>query len=176
MFRKLLFGIALLLSVVVAGSGTALATEVHAAPAAVHLSAPAASRAQLFDKTRVVLHLALAYGVFHHYVWKTWKSGDLSVRHPIKLIKAGAALLFSVHELKVAYGITSKSSSKSLKALNGVLTTIIAQFTHVGTQFKSPNGLTDAQVGNSVNGLNSLVNGSNKILSAPDASTLPSSF
>ena len=123
-----------------------------AAPAAVHVARPAA----FFDKTRVIIHLAIAFGVFHHWVYKPFRAGDISIHHPIKLIKAGAALLFAVHEIRKAIDITSHSNSDTLKAVNGAITGLADKFANIGTLFqKNPASLTDAQVSSSLNDLNS---------------------
>ena len=52
------------------------APGVHAAPAAATMASTAAHPAAFFDKTRVIIHLAIAYGVFHHWVYKPFKAGD----------------------------------------------------------------------------------------------------
>lgn len=53
-----------------------------------------------FDKSKFVLHAGLAFGAFHHFIYKPFKQGQL---HGIlKLGKAGLAGLFTVHELKLA--------------------------------------------------------------------------
>jgi hypothetical protein len=167
MFRRLLLALVLLLALALAGTpATQLAAPVHAAPAA----APSAQHQAFFDKTRVVVHLAIAYGVFHHWVWKPFRAGDLNMHHKIQLIKAGLALLFAVHEIHKALDITSHSNSNTLKKLNSVLVGLETKFTSVGTLFhQAPNGLTDTQVSSSINQLNSGVDSSNSILHAPDA-------
>jgi hypothetical protein len=138
----------------------------HAAVTAV----PAAHPAGLFDKTRVVLHLGIAYGVFHHWVYKPFKAGTLNLNHKVNLIKAGAALLFAVHEVRTAAGITSKSNDPILKKLNGVLAGIESKFQSVGNMFHNPSSnLSNADISSAINGLNSQVNASNGILNAPDA-------
>lgn len=167
MFRRFVISIVLLLALAASTTGaTPRVSPAHAARAA----APAATHAALFDKTRVVLHLAIAYGVFHHWVYVPFRSGQLSIHHPLKLTKAGLALLFAVHEVKKALAITSHSSSPTLKALNGVLVGISGKFQSVGTLFKSdPASLTDGQVSGAIGDLNSQVTHSNSILHVPDA-------
>jgi hypothetical protein len=51
-----------------------------------------------FDKTKFATHAGLGFGAFHHFIYRPFKAGEL--RH--HLITAGAATLFTVHELKVA--------------------------------------------------------------------------
>jgi hypothetical protein len=120
----------------------------------------------------VILHLAIAYGVFHHWVYKPFKAGQLSLRHPIKITKAGLALLFSLHELKVALSITRGARSGPLHALNGVLTGMALSFQQVGTLFqRDPSSLTSSQLSSSINGLNGQVNQADGILAVKDAPT-----
>jgi hypothetical protein len=53
-----------------------------------------------FDKTKFVLHAGLAFGAFHHFIYKPYKANTL---HGFAaLAKAGVAGLFTVHELKLA--------------------------------------------------------------------------
>jgi len=167
MFRRLLLATVLTLALALtAVPTTPLTSPVHAAPAA----APAAQHQAFFDKTRVVLHLAIAYGVFHHWVWKPFRAGDLTLNHKIQLVKAGLALLFAVHEIHKAIDITSHSHSGTLKKLNGVLVGLENRFTSVGNLFRqAPSNLTGSEVNSSINQLNNGVNASNSILRAPDA-------
>lgn len=76
-----------------------------------------------FAKTKFVLHAGLAFGAFHHFIYKPIKAGAL--RHPfshkLTLIKAGLAALFVSHELKLA--AADVRSSKLLSRLFSPLTT-----------------------------------------------------
>lgn len=58
-----------------------------------------------FDKTKFVLHGGLAFGAFHHFVYKPFKAGTFaSGAHGrvSALVKAALAGAFVVHELKLA--------------------------------------------------------------------------
>jgi hypothetical protein len=58
-----------------------------------------------FAKTKFLVHMGLAFGAFHRYIYKPYKAGAFSsgAAGRIKaLAKAGAAGLFASHELKVA--------------------------------------------------------------------------
>lgn len=167
MFRRIVLAVTLLLAISAATAPMGpRALPVHAAPVA----APSAHPAAFLDKTRVILHLAVAYGVFHHWIYKPFKAGDLNTSHKIKLVKAGLALLFAVHEVKKAIDITSHSNDGTLKKLNSVLTGLSDKFTSVGNLFhKDPSSLTDDQVAHSIDDLNTGVDASNKILNVPDA-------
>lgn len=109
--------------------------------------------------------------MFHHWVRSPFRAGQISVRHPVKLAKAGLALLFTVHEVKAAYSITRHSHAATLRKLNSVLARLTSGFQNAGTFFqRHPSSLTDQTVGSTLNNLNSQVSISNSILCVPDAS------
>src|SRR5690349_14945605 len=119
--------IATLLAGVVAPSFAGRASA--AAPAA-----PAASgmqsHAAFLDKTRFLAHVGAAYYAFHHWVYTPYKNGAFKSGTPGRvtaIAKAALALAFSYHELKVAYDIANKSSSKTLHALVKPLNVLIAK-------------------------------------------------
>jgi len=59
-----------------------------------------------FAKTKFVLHAGLAFGAFHRYIYKPLKQGAFKRGTPGRLkalLKAGAAGLFAVHELRLAH-------------------------------------------------------------------------
>lgn len=58
-----------------------------------------------FDKTKFVFHAGLAFGAFHHFIYKPYKAGAFaSGTHGrvTSLVKAALAAAFTVHELKLA--------------------------------------------------------------------------
>ncbi len=58
-----------------------------------------------FPKVKFALHAGLAFGAFHRYILKPYRSGAFRKSAPGRtkaLVKAGAAALFAYHELKVA--------------------------------------------------------------------------
>ncbi|WP_163573816.1 hypothetical protein [Fodinicola feengrottensis] len=58
-----------------------------------------------FDKTKFVLHAGLAFGAFHHWIWKPYKANAFSKGQKGRitaLIKGALAAAFTIHELKVA--------------------------------------------------------------------------
>ena len=171
MVRRTILGFALCFVLLFAALGPAGSPSVRAsAVQAPRMSQMAAHPAGFLDKTRVVLHLAVAYGVFHHWVYQPFRAGQISIHHPIKLVKAGLALLFAVHEMRKAYDIAKGSSSPTLHKLSGALSGSISKFQSVGVMLHKPSSsLTDGTVASSVNDLNSQVNHSNSIMSVPDA-------
>src|SRR5947209_10332636 len=110
-------------------AGQASAAGVHSPTSNSHVAA--------FDKTRFVAHLAFAYGAFHHWVYKPYKDGKLTRHHIFTLIKAGAAMLFTYHELKVAYNLANSSNSKILKALVAPLNALAGKFDQLKSKVTS---------------------------------------
>ncbi len=88
------------------------------------------SHPALFDKTRFVFHLGLAYFAFHHFVYNPYKAGSFkahSSHRTRSILAGGVALLVTYHELKSAYDIAKGSNSGVLRALvkplNGLINT-----------------------------------------------------
>lgn len=124
-------------------------------------TASAANRMQshpaLFDKTRFVLHLGLAYFAFHHFVYNRYKSGQFKAGAPGRtrhIIEAGAALVFTAYELNKAYGIAKSCNSHILCTLSKPLSSLVNKANGVGNKLKggqfSQSEVTD--VVNSANG------------------------
>ena len=97
--------------------------------------------AQAFlDKTRFVAHLGVAYFCFHHWVLKPYEEHrfDAGAPHRIStIVKGGVALLFAVHEVRVAERIAHTSPDPLLHRLDGGVTALIASFAVIGTRFKN---------------------------------------
>ena len=109
-----------------------------------------AARATLFDKTRFLLHAGAAFYAFHHFVYKRYKDGGFDANasgRKTNFVKAGVALLFAYHELKVSYGIANGSSSKTLHALvapiNGLLGLLDKERTKITNGNYDPKDLTN---------------------------------
>ena len=105
------------------------------------LAAGAVSPAGAFlDKTRFVAHLGVAYFCFHHWVLRPYQQGSFSNGAPHRIstmIKGGAALLFAVHEVKVADKIAKNSPDPLLQKLDGGLVALTTQFSTIGSKLKS---------------------------------------
>jgi hypothetical protein len=58
-----------------------------------------------FAKTKFVLHMGLAFGAFHRYIYKPLRAGAFKAGASGRIkafLKAATAAVFAVHELKVA--------------------------------------------------------------------------
>jgi hypothetical protein len=77
-----------------------------------------------FAKTKFVLHVGLAFGAFHRYLYKPLKAGVFSrpLSHKAALVKAALASAFIVHELRIAN--TDAQSSPILTRLVSPLTAL----------------------------------------------------
>ena len=119
-----------------------------------------ASHPALFDKTRFLLHMGVAYYAFHHFVYARYKNGGFASGASGRtgnFVKAAAALLFTYHELKVSYGIANGSSSSTLKLLVSPLNALLGKVSNVHDQLSKGNLNTNdfTDLNNSVNGLSS---------------------
>jgi len=83
-----------------------------------------------FAKTKFVLHAGLAFGLFHHYIYKPFKAGDFShpLRHKLAILDAVLAAKFIEHEVTLARqdARSSKLLSKVVLPLTGVVGTMVA--------------------------------------------------
>ena len=96
----------------------------------------------ILDKTRFVAHLGIAYFCYHHWVSQPYKEGKLSEGAPHRtasIIKAGGALLFAVHEIKVSSKIAHASKDRLLQKVAGALDNMGDSFSSIGSRFKSGN-------------------------------------
>ena len=75
-----------------------------------------------FAKTKFVLHAGLAFGAFHRYIYKPFRTGKLGdglFKNKAVKIKAALAAAFAYHELRLALNAArgSKILSKALAPL-----------------------------------------------------------
>lgn len=114
-----------------------------------------------FAKTKFVLHLGLAAGTFHRYLYKPFKAGTFTKGahgRTLALIKGGAVALFDVRELKKA--------AEDVRANPTLCKLVIAPMNALsdklaGLKSKLFSGDTSAleDINNSVSGLESLAGG-----------------
>jgi len=95
----------------------AMTGQARAATVAVPVASATRLHPAAFDRTRFLLHAGVAFYAFHHFVYARYRAGQLNTAHKLNLLKAAAALLFGVHEARVAYGIAKTSHSRTLLAL-----------------------------------------------------------
>jgi hypothetical protein len=105
-------------------------------------------------KTKFLLHAGLAFGAFHHFIYKPYKAGNLTggglFSHKLNLVKAGLAGLFAYHEVKLA--LVDAKSSPLLTKLLSPLTALASELQSLGTKLKG--GTID---GAAIEGANSRV-------------------
>jgi hypothetical protein len=92
-----------------------------------------------FAKTKFVLHAALAFGAFHHFIYNPAKAGDFkhAFTHKLTIVKAGLAAAFVYHELKLT--AQDVRSSKILSTLFAPLTIVADKVKGLGGQIKGGN-------------------------------------
>lgn len=96
--------------------------------------------AALFDKTRFITDVGVAFFAFHHWVWNPYKHGDFAPGAPHRtkaLVKAGLALLFAVNRLKAADNLAHHSKSPLLHRLAGAIDNMESVFASVGQNLKN---------------------------------------
>ncbi|GAC1629315.1 MAG: hypothetical protein NVS4B2_11300 [Chloroflexota bacterium] len=99
-------------------------------------SAAVTSHPAAFDKTKFLFHLGLAFGAFHHFVYKPYKAGQLNTHHKLNLVKAALAAAFTYHEVKKAYQTAQGSNSKTLKLLIAPLNGLAGGFNALSTKIR----------------------------------------
>ncbi|MBV8198455.1 MAG: hypothetical protein JO263_09985 [Candidatus Eremiobacteraeota bacterium] len=91
------------------------------------------------DKTRFLAHVGIAYFCFHHWVLTPYRQGAFAPGAPHRiaaLVKGGVALLFAVHEVRVAEDIAHKSNDPLLHALDAKVAALGAALAVVGAKMK----------------------------------------
>lgn len=112
------------------------------------------------DKTRFVAHLGIAYFCFHHWVLNPYRQGAFAPGAPHRIaaiVKGGVALLFAVHEVRVAQDIAHKSNDPLLHKLDGEVAALSASFAAVAAKMKG--GHFDASDANNLGGQTDKVGG-----------------
>lgn len=91
-----------------------------------------------FAKTKFLLHAGLAFGAFHRYILKPYEAGSFASGASGRtraLIKAGAAGLFDVHEVKLA--AQDASSDPTLCHLAAPFDALATGLTAIAAKFRS---------------------------------------
>lgn len=137
------------LALLFAGCGSKSSSSTGASGGgAVQATAPA--KTIHFAKTKFLLHAGLAFGAFHRYLYKPFKAGAFShpLQHKLALLKAAAAALFVVHEVRIAR--EDAQASALLRKLFSPLTALAATVTGLAAGLKG--GHADAATITSANG------------------------
>ncbi len=118
------------------------AGRVGAAVQAGPVAAPVHSNPAFLDKTRFLLHMGFAYYAVHHFVIRPYQAHDFSAgsaHRTTAFVKAGVALLFAYHEVRVSYGIAENSNSSLLKHLVAPLAAFGTELGAVGNKLHPSN-------------------------------------
>jgi hypothetical protein len=129
-------------------SSSSAGSEAGAGTSSAQTAAPA--KHIRFAKTKFLLHAGLAFGVFHRYIYKPFKAGTFShpLQHKLALVKAAAAAVFVVHEVRKAS--EDAQSSALLRKLFSPLTALAASVTALTAGLRA--GHADAATLGSANG------------------------
>ncbi len=91
-------------------------------------------------KTKFALHAGLAFGAFHHWIYKPYRAGALRAGAPGRtraLVSAGLAGVFAYHEAKRARD--AAQGSPTLRRLVAPLTALSATLATLGPRLRSGN-------------------------------------
>ncbi len=128
-----LIAVLLVLAAGVAGCGTKTVSQTAANGAVTTKTVPNIH----FAKTKFVLHLGLAFGAFHRYVYAPYRAGAFRSGAPGRIkamIKAGTAALYAVHELKTAN--EDALSDEHLRPLAEKVEALLSRLTSLGGLLK----------------------------------------
>jgi hypothetical protein len=120
-------GCAAMLALAGCGKGSTSSSSANGASGPAVQTTTNAGGSTSFAKTKFLLHAGLAFGAFHHFIYKPFKAGDFKhpFLHKIALLEAGVAGAFVYHELKLA--AKDVRSSKLLSALFSPITLVAAR-------------------------------------------------
>jgi hypothetical protein len=91
-----------------------------------------------FAKTKFVIHVGLAFGAFHRYIYGPLRSGAFGKGAPGRIkamLKAGTAAVFSFHELKTAHA--DALSDDRLRPLAEKIEGLLGRLTGLGSSLKA---------------------------------------
>ena len=148
----------------------------NASSSAAGSTAPAAGSSTStthFAKTKFVLHAALAFGAFHHWIYKPARAGELShpFSHPFVATKAALAAAFTYHELKLA--LADAQADPTLSRLVAPITALDNKLHGVEASLKS--GGTSSSDASSLDGAVSSIKSQAAAAGQPIAEQTPSS-
>jgi hypothetical protein len=135
---------AVLLVVALVGCSSSNKTHTAASTMHTHVTTTAVACSKVgtkkLAKTRFLLHAGLGIGAFRHWVYTPFKAGKFNKgqKGRVKtMIKAGAATLFALHQLKVAKGFAE--ADKTLCKLVAPIDKLTASLPGLGSGLKSGN-------------------------------------
>ena len=138
----------------VSQSSTNQPSAVNSADVAAAGSDCPTSNATAFAKTKFVLHVGLAAGTFHRYIYNPLKAGSFSSGtsgRVTALVKAGASALFDAHEIRLAIA--------DVKANPTLCKLVITPLTDVATKFDDLKSKITHGDTSTVNDVNATVTG-----------------
>jgi hypothetical protein len=154
---SILVSLAMILALAGCGSSTKTVSETGANGQVTTQTVPDVH----FAKTKFVLHMGLAFGAFHRYIYKPLKAGAFKsgAHGRVKaMLKAGAAALFAVHELKVAH--EDALSDSRLRPIANKIDALTGKLGSLGTALKG-GSLNPADIAGSAGAVDALRAASN---------------
>ncbi len=132
---RLLSLVLVLGAIVLGGCGSSSSSTSSSAGTSGATASTATSPSQLAT-AKFVLHAGLAFGAFHRYIYAPLRAGEFHslLRHKLAVVKATAAAVFVVHELKLA--TAAAQASPLLSKLVPQLAVLSSGFTGALQRFK----------------------------------------
>lgn len=160
--------VALALFVAACGSSSKVSSVASSATAGASTASSTSSAGHL-PTAKFVLHAGLAFGAFHHFIYKPYKAGDFKgglLKHKVTTLKAALAGLFAYHELKLA--ANDAKASPLLSKLTKPITDLADKFKSIGSSVKSghPNAASIESTNSGITSLSGLAKGAG--ISVPD--------
>jgi hypothetical protein len=121
-FTGMLVAVCCVAALALAGCGSSNSSSSASSTGTAAGAASTTSNSPSLPTTKFVVHAGLAFGAFHHWIYKPIKAGVLKhpFEHKLTLVKAGLAALFVSHELRLA--VNDAQASKVLKPVVAPLT------------------------------------------------------
>ncbi|GAC1443785.1 MAG: hypothetical protein NVSMB52_02520 [Chloroflexota bacterium] len=94
----------------------------------------------LFNRTRFVADLGIAFYAFHHFCYNAQKAGAFqkgAKRRTLNIVKCGAALLVAIHFVRRAQAAANSSSSRTLHVLVKPINALGSLYSSAGARLKS---------------------------------------
>lgn len=143
-YRIALIAVLGVLGVALVGCGSSRSSSSGASSGAAPGATSSTTGQVKLAKSKFVLHLGLAFGAFHHWIYKPARAGKLShpFRHPLTAAEAALAATFVYHELKLA--LADAQADRTLSKLVAPITALQNRFHSLSGSVKS-GGASPAQ-------------------------------
>jgi hypothetical protein len=168
-WRLLLAAGLLVLTLATAGAVSSASAQTTRGATAHVLTAHTVAKTAAF-----VLHMGLAFGAFHHFIYEPLAAGDFKhpFLHKLTLLKSALAAVFVYHELEVAF--TDAQGSTLLQKLLSPINVLVAKVKALASSLKgsSPSAASVTQAQGLLSSVGTLAKGAGATITP----TIPTSL